>query len=65
MNSIVNEELEPIRARRKEYEQDLGAVYEILKAGTANAKEVAAATLAEVKQAMKLNYFDNKELILR
>ena len=65
LNSIVNEELEPIRARRKEYEQDLGAVYEILKAGTANAKEVAAATLAEVKQAMKLNYFDNKELILR
>lgn len=65
LNSIVNEELEPIRARRKEYEQDLDAVYEILKAGTANAKEVAAATLAEVKSAMKLNYFDNKELILR
>ena len=65
LNSIVNEELEPIRARRKEYEQDLGAVYDILVEGTQKAKEVAAATLTEVKQAMKLNYFEDKALILR
>lgn len=65
LNSIVNEELEPIRTKRKEFEQDMGAVYDILVDGTGKAKEVAANTLAEVKQAMKLNYFDDKELILR
>ncbi len=63
LNSIVNEELEPIRARRKEYEKDIEGVYEILKEGTQRAKEVASKTLMEVKNAMKLNYFDNKELI--
>lgn len=65
LNSIINEELEPIRNKRKEFEQDLGAVYEILKEGTASAKEVAANTLAEVKNAMKLNYFEDSALILR
>ncbi len=63
LNSIVNEELEPIRARRKEYEKDIEGVYEILKEGTLRAKEVASKTLMEVKNAMKLNYFENKELI--
>ena len=65
LNSIVNEELEPIRAKRKELEQDMGAVYDILVDGTGKAREVAANTLAEVKQAMKLNYFDDKALILK
>ena len=65
LNSIVNEELEPIRTKRKEFEQDMGAVYDILVDGTGKAKEVAANTLAEVKQAMKLNYFDDKALILK
>ena len=65
LNSIVNEELEPIRAKRKEFEQDMGAVYDILVDGTGKAREVAANTLAEVKQAMKLNYFDDKALILK
>ena len=59
LNSIVNEELEPIRAKRKEFEHD------ILVDGTGKAREVAANTLAEVKQAMKLNYFDDKALILK
>ena len=63
LNSIVNEELEPIRERRKEYEKDIESVYEILKDGTEKAREVAAQTLYEVKNAMKLNYFDTKELI--
>ena len=63
LNSIINEELEPIRAKRKEYEKDIEGVYEILKEGTQRAKEVASKTLMEVKNAMKLNYFDNKELI--
>ena len=65
LNSIVNEELEPIRARRKEFEKDINSVYEILMSGSLKAKEVAADTLNKVKQAMKLNYFDNMELITK
>ena len=65
LNSIVNEELEPIRARRKEFEKDINSVYEILMTGSLKAKEVAADTLSKVKQAMKLNYFDNMELITK
>ena len=65
LNNIVNEELEPIRARRKEFEKDINSVYEILMSGSLKAKEVAADTLSKVKQAMKLNYFDNMELITK
>lgn len=65
LNSIVNEELEPIRARRKEFEKDINSVYETLMSGSLKAKEVAADTLNKVKQAMKLNYFDNIELITK
>ena len=65
LNSIVNEELEPIRARRKEFEKDINSVYAILMTGSLKAKEVAADTLSKVKQAMKLNYFDNMELITK
>ena len=65
LNNIVNEELEPIRARRKEFEKDINSVYEILMSGSLKAKEVAADTLNKVKQAMKLNYFDNMELITK
>ena len=65
LNSIVNEELEPIRARRKEFEKDINSVYETLMSGSLKAKEVAADTLNKVKQAMKLNYFDNMELITK
>jgi len=63
LSSILNEELEPIRQKRKEYEQDISSVYNILKEGTSKAKEVAANTLSKAKAAMKLNYFDNNELI--
>ena len=52
LEKILNEELEPIRARRKEYEKDIPAVYEILKKGSEAAEEVAAATLDDVKKAM-------------
>jgi len=65
LNCIIDELLEPIRQRRKQYEQDIDAVYDILQAGTIKAKEVASATLAKAKQAMKLNYFDNRELITK
>ena len=63
LNNIMQEELEPIRQRRKEYEKDIPAIYEILKKGSEAAKEVAAQTLSEVKKAMKINYFEDMELI--
>lgn len=63
LNNIIQEELEPIRKRRKEYEKDIPEVYNILHKGTEAAREVAAQTLSEVKSAMKINYFDDVELI--
>lgn len=63
LNQIMQEELEPIRLRRKEYEKDIPAVYEILRKGSEAAREVAAGTLNEVKSAMKINYFEDQELI--
>ena len=63
LNNIVQEELEPIRQRRKEYEKDIPEVYQILKRGSEAAREVAAQTLSEVKSAMKINYFEDSELI--
>ena len=63
LNNIMQEELAPIRARRAEFEKDIPAVYEILKKGSETAREVAAQTLAEVKRAMKINYFEDEELI--
>jgi tryptophanyl-tRNA synthetase len=61
--SVLEEELAPIRARRAEYQKDIPAVYEILKKGTEVARAEAAATLKEVKQAMRINYFEDTELI--
>jgi tryptophanyl-tRNA synthetase len=58
LNSVMQETLEPIRARREELAKDLPAVWEMLKEGSEKAKEVAAKTLAEVKSAMKINYFE-------
>ncbi|MCM1227751.1 MAG: tryptophan--tRNA ligase [Clostridium sp.] len=63
LNSVLQEELDPIRAKRKELEQDIPYVYETLRKGTAAAKKKAEETLAEVKSAMKINYFDDEELI--
>ncbi|MDO4736442.1 MAG: tryptophan--tRNA ligase [Bacteroidia bacterium] len=61
--AVLEEELTPIRERRKQFEQDIEGVYEILKKGTAAAYQVAQNTLDEVKSAMKINYFDDIELI--
>lgn len=61
--AVMQETLEPIRARRKEYEKDIPAVYEILRKGSEAAREVAAQTLHDVREAMKINYFDDAELI--
>ncbi len=63
LNSVLEEELEPIRARRKELEKDIPYVYEVLRKGSEVARERAAQTLSEVKNAMKINYFDDVELI--
>lgn len=63
LNNVLQAELEPIRNRRKEYQKDIPYVYEILKKGSEKAERVAAQTLAEVKDAMKINYFDDTELI--
>ena len=63
LNNVMQETLEPIRNRRKELEKDIPAVYDILKKGSDEAREVAAQTLAEVKSAMRINYFEDAELI--
>lgn len=63
LNKVVQEELEPIRARRAEYEKDLEAVYDILRVGCENARAVAANTLDDVKKAMKIDYFNGQSLI--
>ena len=56
LNNIIQEELEPIRMRRKEYEKDIASVYEILQEGSKQAREVAAKTLDEVKSSMRIDY---------
>ena len=61
--AILEEELAPIRERRKEWEQKIPEVYRLLKEGSDAARAVAADTLADVRRAMKINYFEDEELI--
>ena len=63
LNSVMQAELEPIRNRRKEWEQRLPEVVEILKEGSAVAEKTAAATLAEVRKSMKIDYFTDDNLL--
>ena len=63
LNNILQEELEPIRQRRKMFEKDIPAVYDMLRKGCENAREVAAQTLADVRRAMKIDYFSDAQLI--
>ena len=63
LNNVLQEELEPIRERRKMFEKDIPEIYNILKKGSDVARETAAQTLDEVKSAMRINYFEDKELI--
>lgn len=58
LNNVIQTELRPIRERRKEWEQKVPEVYEILKKGCKEAKQVAEKTLYEVREAMKINYFE-------
>ena len=63
LNNVLQAELEPIRNRRKEWEKDIPAVYEILKKGCETAQQAAAETLRDVRAAMKINYFEDAALI--
>lgn len=60
---VLEEELEPIRKRRAEYEKDIEGVFEILKKGTADARTQGAKKLKEVKEAMGIDYFNDPNLI--
>ena len=61
--AILNELLAPIRERRKYWEQNIEEVYRILEEGSAAARAVAAQTLNDVRNSMKINYFADRELI--
>jgi len=61
--NILNDRLEPMRQRRAEYEKDIKGVYEILKRGTEAARAVGQQTIAEVRHAMRIDYFDDEALI--
>jgi len=62
LNAVLNDTLEPIRTRRKALEQNIPYVYEVLRKGSEVARAAAAETLAEVKRAMRINYFDKDVL---
>ena len=63
LNAVMQAELEPIRTRRKEWEQRLPEVVEILKEGSAVAEQTAAATLADVRKSMRIDYFTDNNLL--
>lgn len=63
LNNVLQAELGPIRERRKIWEQKLPEVLEILKQGSAAAEAKAAATLEDVRKAMKINYFEDGNLV--
>ena len=63
LNNVINKMLEPMRQRRHELEQDIPGIYDILRKGTEQAREVAAQTMSEVRKAMRIDYFDDAELI--
>ena len=58
LTEVLNDTLEPIRRRRKELEQNIPYVYEVLRKGSEVARAAAAETLADVKRSMRINYFD-------
>lgn len=61
--NILNDRLEPMRQRRAEYEKDIKSVYEVLKRGTEAARAVGRQTLAEVRNAMRINYFEDESFV--
>jgi tryptophanyl-tRNA synthetase len=63
LNKVLNRMLDPIRARRHEFEQDIPEIFNILKRGSEDARAMAAETMDEVRAAMRINYFEDAELI--
>lgn len=63
LNKVMQEELSPIRTRRKEYENRIEDVCDILKKGSGEASEEAARTLRDVRRAMKIDYFDTPDFL--
>ena len=63
LNNVINRMLAPIRERRRQYEQDIPEIFNILRKGSEAARETAAKTMDEVRAAMRINYFDDAELI--
>ncbi|MCI8494628.1 MAG: tryptophan--tRNA ligase [Lachnospiraceae bacterium] len=63
LNNVLQEELEPIRNRRKELQKDIPYIYDVLRKGSQEAEHVAAQTLDEVRSAMKINYFADSDFI--
>ena len=63
LNNVINKMLEPMRQRRHQWEQDIPGIYEILKKGTEQAHETAAQTMDEVRHAMRIDYFNDLDLI--
>lgn len=63
LNTIINNMLEPMRQRRQEFEKDIPEIYNILRKGTEKARETAAQTMDEVRHAMRIDYFNDVELI--
>lgn len=61
--NVIEQELAPIRERRKHFEQNIPEVYEILRKGSEEARQAAAVTLDRVRRAMRINYFDDPSLI--
>ena len=59
LNTVINNMLEPMRQRRHELEQDIPAIFDILRKGSEQAREVAAQTMSEVRHAMRIDYFDD------
>lgn len=64
LNEVLQSTLEPIRVRRHEYEKNIDYVYQVLREGTQKARKTAANTLYEMRDAMKINYFDDKDLVI-
>ena len=63
LTKVINRMLDPIRQRRHEYEQDIPEIFNILRRGSEAAREAAAQTMDEVRNAMRINYFDDERLI--
>lgn len=63
LNNVINRMLDPIRQRRAEYEKDIPEIFNILKKGSDSARETAAQTMDDVRRAMRIDYFEDADLI--